>query len=214
MQGILFDLDGTLVNTLSDLADAMNRALVKNGLPPYPEERYRYFVGNGIHILTERVAGAWPEKMADVEKTYEADYAAHWHVRSAPYPGIPEMLEGLKQRGYRLCVFSNKPDRDTQNVIRYFFGEESFHVVRGQIEGIPIKPDPQGALLCAEALGVSPEHMLYLGDSGVDMRCAGNAGMTGIGALWGFREEQELREGGARYIVSSPQELLTLVDEL
>ena len=198
MKAALFDLDGTLINSLADIAWAMNLALREHGLREYPEKDYRYFVGSGVYVLTSRVIGERTDLEEKVRKTYMANYAAHSLDRTAPYPGIENMLRDLKRQGVKLCVFSNKPDPDTQHIVRHFFGGDLFDAVQGQISGIPIKPDPAGALQLAQKLDVEPAEMLYAGDSGVDMQCAVRAGMQACGVLWGFRDEPELRENGAR----------------
>jgi len=211
LRGALFDLDGTLVNTLSDLAYAMNRSLRIHGLVPYETDAYRYMVGNGIDILTHRAVGEHKELFDKVKHTYASYYSEHWHDRSEPYPGIMELLNYLKKQNMKLCVFSNKPHLDTCHVIRHYFGDDLFDEIQGQTARIPIKPDPAGAIELAERLGVSPEEMLYFGDSGVDMQCAKNAGMKAVGVLWGFRERQELMDNGADLLIEKPQDMITLL---
>ena len=211
MKAALFDLDGTLINSLADIAWAMNLALREHGLREYPEKDYRYFVGSGVYVLTSRVIGERTDLEEKVRKTYMANYAAHSLDRTAPYPGIENMLRDLKRQGVKLCVFSNKPDPDTQHIVRHFFGGDLFDAVQGQISGIPIKPDPAGALQLAQKLDVKPAEMLYAGDSGVDMQCAVRAGMQACGVLWGFRDEPELRENGARFLLHDPAELTDVI---
>ena len=213
MKAVLFDLDGTLVNTLDDLAYAMNYALSFHGLPTHPVDDYRYFVGNGIHILTERACADRKDMKERVEKTYAAYYSAHWNVYSKPYPNIIETLKCLKEQKIKLCVFSNKPHADTVHVIQYFFGKEIFDAVQGQTEDMPIKPDPAGAKRLAKHLDVAEDQMLYVGDSGVDMQCAKRAGMHATGALWGFRDREELLSNGAEILLQQPLELLRYVAE-
>ena len=162
IRAVLFDLDGTLINSLADIASAMNRALRLHGLEEYDEAAYRYLVGNGARILAQRAVGKRPEMAETVLRDYQAWYGTHNLVQSAPYPGIVEMLSDLKAAGLRLMVLSNKPDADTQHVIRHFFPEDTFALVRGQREGVPIKPDPTAALDMAAQLGVAPSEMLYL----------------------------------------------------
>ena len=212
MKAVLFDLDGTLTNTLQDIATAMNRALRRNGLPEFPVDAYRYLVGDGAKKLAERAVRDRQALRDAVLADYQAYYETHNQVATHPYAGIPELLAGLTERGYRLCVLSNKPHADTVNVVAHYFPQVDFALVRGQVEGVPVKPDPTGALAVASALGIAPEAFFYLGDTSVDMRCARRAGMRPIGALWGFREEQELREAGAERVIRVPQELLRIVD--
>ena len=213
IRAALFDLDGTLNNTLDDIADAMNWALAKNGLPEWPVDRYRYMVGNGARKLSERAVGNQKDLVNAVHRDYQARYETHNLVKTQPYPGIPELLRALAEQGLQLCVLSNKPDADTRHVITHFFPDIPFAIVRGQKEGVPLKPDPTAALQIASELGLSPSDFVYLGDTSVDMECARNAGMLPVGVLWGFRDEKELRESGAKWILSRPSELLTHLKE-
>ena len=180
-KAVLFDLDGTLTDTLQDIADAMNRALRLHGLPEWPVDAYRYLVGNGAEVLSERCVRERQELSAAVRQTYQAYYETHNLVQTKPYEGVPEMLQALVDRGIRLAVLSNKPDADTKAVVRHFFPEIPFAVVRGQVEGVPVKPDPTGALAVADEMGLAPGDFLYLGDTAVDMECALAAGMHPVG---------------------------------
>ena len=207
-QAVLFDLDGTLTNTLEDIAFAMNRALRMHGLPEHPVEKYRYLVGSGAKKLAQRAVGEHADMAASVLKTYQAYYQEHSLDKTCPYDGVADMLEALQQRGVKLCVFSNKPHADTCRVVAHFFPQISFAAVRGQMEGVPVKPDPAGALAVAEQLGVAPADFLYLGDTDVDMLCARNAGMHPVGVTWGFRDAEELRSAGAERLIHHPMELL------
>lgn len=211
-KAVLFDLDGTLTNTLNDISSAMNRALRLHGLPEFPVDAYRYLVGDGAKKLAERAVRDRQELAEQVRQTYQAYYETHALVTTQPYAGIPELLAALRARGLTLCVLSNKPDADTKNVVRHFFPEVDFGLVRGQVEGVPVKPDPAGAFAVAEALGISPEEFLYLGDTSVDMTCARRAGMHPVGVLWGFREEEELRASGAEFIIRTPMEAINCLD--
>ena len=208
MRAVLFDLDGTLTDTLTDISDAMNRALARNGLPQWDRDAYRYLVGNGARILARRAVRDRQDLMEDVLADYQAWYEVHNLDTTRPYPGIPELLAALTARGIPCCVLSNKPDADTRRVVRHFFPDIPFAVIRGQLPGVPVKPDPAGALAIAEALGIAPGDFLYLGDTAVDMTCARAAGMVPAGALWGFRDEKELRESGARFLFASPAAML------
>ncbi|MBP3453812.1 MAG: HAD family hydrolase [Clostridia bacterium] len=207
IQAVLFDLDGTLTNTLEDIAFAMNRALRLHGLPEHPVAAYRYMVGDGARVLARRAVGAREELADAMFREYQAYYQEHNLDRSKPYEGIVQMLESLQEKGVKLCVFSNKPHADTCRVVRHFFPQINFAVVRGQIDGVPVKPDPAGALAVAREIGVAPEDFLYLGDTNVDMFCARNAGMHPIGVTWGFREAEELLEAGAEKLLHHPMEL-------
>lgn len=208
IKAVLFDLDGTLTDTLQDIADAMNRSLRLHSLPEWPVEAYRYLVGDGAKKLAERAVRERHELALSVQREYQAYYATHNLVTTKPYEGVPEMLTALQAQGIKLAVFSNKPDADTKNVVQHFFPEVSWMTVRGQISGIPVKPAPAGALLTAQALGEVPQDILYLGDTSTDMLCARNAGMMPVGALWGFRTEEELRESGAVRCLTHPMEVL------
>ena len=211
IRAVLFDLDGTLTNTLDDIADAMNRSLRLHGLPEWPVDAYRYLVGDGAKKLAERAVRGRRELALSVQREYQAYYQEHTRVKTKPYDGVPEMLRALQDRGIPLAVFSNKPDADTKNVVAYYFPEIRWTVVRGQVEGVPVKPDPAGALAVAEALGASPDDVLYVGDTSTDMQCALNAGMHPVGVLWGFRTEAELRENGAEKLTAQPEDVLTML---
>ena len=212
VRAVLFDLDGTLTNTLEDIADAMNRSLRLHGLPEWPLDAYRYLVGDGAKKLAERAVRDRQELALSVQREYQAYYQEHTRVKTQPYDGVPEMLRALQDKGLKLAVFSNKPDADTKNVVAHFFPDIPWAAVRGQIEGVPVKPDPTGALAVAEALQIPPTEFLYLGDTATDMHCAVNAGMLPIGALWGFRTAEELQSSGARQLVQHPMDVLSCLE--
>ena len=207
LKAVVFDLDGTLTDTLQDIAGAMNRSLRLHGLPEYDVPAYRYLVGDGVRVLAQRAVGDRQDLMESVMKEYQAYYSEHSLDVSKPYDGIEAMLDWLQQQGLKLCVFSNKPHADTCRVVAHFFPNVKFDHVRGAMDGVAVKPDPAGAWLAAEALGVKPDECLYLGDTSVDMTCARNAGMHPVGVTWGFREEKELRESGAEIMIHHPREL-------
>lgn len=207
-RAVLFDLDGTLTDTLADIAAAMNRSLRLHGLPEFAVDEYRYLVGDGAKTLSERCVRGHLELAPSVRREYQAYYEKHTLDTTKPYPGIPEMLQALQEKGVRLAVFSNKPDADTRGVVAHFFPEIDWAVVRGQVEGVPVKPDPAGALKVAGEMGVAPGEFLYLGDTATDMRCAVASGMHPVGAAWGFRTVEELRDNGAEFIAHSPADLL------
>lgn len=210
-QAIIFDLDGTLTNTLTDISTAMNRALRLNDLPEHPVDAYRYMVGNGAKTLAVRAVGEHQDKMPAVLAEYQAYYEKHTQDATRPYDGVPELLEQLQARGLKLCVLSNKPHADTVNVVRHFFPQIQWAVIRGQVEGVPVKPDPAGAVAILEMLGLTGSDCYYLGDTYVDMTTAVSAGMHPVGVLWGFRDEKELRDSGAKNIIAHPLELLELL---
>ena len=211
IQAVLFDLDGTLLNTLEDIADSMNRALSENGLPEHPLNAYRYFVGDGINTLAKRATGFKEELVPIVQKAYQSYYALGLRNKTRPYDGVIKMLAELKARGLKLCVFSNKPHQDTLNVMAYYFPDTHFDAISGQKENVPVKPDPTGALKIARELRIPPKDFLYVGDTGVDMACANAAGMIPVGALWGFRLREELIEHHACHLIEKPVDLLGLL---
>ncbi len=210
-KAVIFDLDGTLINSLPDIARAMNQALIHAGLSPHPEEKYRYFVGDGVFNLAKRVAGDSQDKVPALLTFYMPYYAAHSRENSHVYAGIEAALRHLSDAGLSLCVFSNKDQTDVENVIAHYFAGTRFDVIRGRQDGFPIKPDPAGALMIAKALGVSAEECWYVGDTATDMHCGRNAGMETIGVEWGFRDRAELTSAGACHIVSSPSQMISLI---
>lgn len=211
---VIFDLDGTLLDSLRDLAVSMNHALRRNGFLEHELSAYNYFVGNGVDKLIERALpkeSCVPEVFARVKADFVSYYALHKADYTAPYPGVEELLRQLRKDGVALAVASNKFQSATQALVPYYFGEGTFSYVYGQREGVPIKPDPQVVFDIVREAGVSHGEVLYVGDSGVDMRTACRAGVAGVGALWGFRTREELLDNGATYLVESPLEILPLV---
>ena len=208
---VIFDLDGTLLNTIDDLAVSANYALRQHGYPEHELPAYRYFVGNGITKLIER---ALPEAerceptILQLREEFVGYYQRHKTDLTRPYPGIPELLTHLNDQGITLAVASNKYHQGTIELIRHFFGEKLFSVVLGQRENIPVKPDPAIVYEILSQTDTSPAETLYVGDSGVDMQTARNSHLTSIGVSWGFRSRKELKENGADYIVDSPEEIL------
>lgn len=213
-QAVLFDLDGTLLDTLEDLATAANRVLAARGLPVHPVAAYRTFVGDGLPTLVERMLPAHLRATAMVAEAVAAfteEYGRNWHERSAPYPGIEALLEQLTVAGVRLSILSNKPDGFTRLCVHRLLPRFHFEPLLGQRAGVPKKPDPAAALEIARRLELRPADILYVGDSGVDMRTARAAGMEPVGVLWGFRDQVELRQAGAHRLVARPEELLPIV---
>ncbi len=211
----VFDLDGTLLDTLGDLADSANQVLREWGLPEHPEAAYKKFVGDGVRALMFRCL---PEKQREdnqlLEKAVEQVrhiYSCRWHCRTAPYDGVNEMLAKLREKQIPMAVLSNKPDDFTQIVTDYFFPDQPFAVVQGQNEEIPPKPDPTGARAICRELSSLPEKTIYLGDTNTDMQTAINAGFFPIGACWGFRDAQELTDNGARSLIEHPLDLVSLI---
>ena len=213
-QALVFDLDGTLLDTLDDIADSANRVLASRGFPIHPHADYRAFIGKGVHRLVRRILPPAHQDEATVHACIEAyaqEYAHHWNVRTKPYPGVPEMLDGLVNSRLKLAVLSNKLDRFTQQCVRELLPKWIFDVVLGASDAFPPKPDPASAMETARRLGIPPAQCLYLGDSGVDMQTARAAGMRAVGALWGFRDRDELLRDGAELLVERPTEILELL---
>lgn len=210
---VIFDLDGTLLNTLGDLRAATNHALEVRGLPPHSMEEIRQFIGNGIRLL---ICRAMPEGTPEAEidaalDDFKAYYAAHIHDRTVPYDGIPQLLTALRKRGIQVAVLSNKIDSASQQLIEYFFPEKT-DVVFGEHVGVPRKPDPTSCRMVMQQLGVQPEQVLYVGDSGTDMQTAKNAGLYAVGVTWGFRSKEVLLKYGADVLVHRPEQILQILD--
>lgn len=210
-KAVIFDLDGTLVNSLPDISFAMNRALTLEGLVPHSEDRYRYFVGDGVIHLSERAAGERKDLAEKLREHYVPYYHEHSRDRSYVYDGIADMLVRLQREGILLSVFTNKDQPDAEDVIQHYFPSAPFRVIQGRQPGIPIKPDPEGVFRILEKLGTSKEETVYVGDTATDMKCGRNAGLFTFGVLWGFRTRDELENSGAKCIVSTPEELTGLV---
>ena len=213
---VVFDLDGTLLNTLDDLADSSNRVCAARGWPTYGRDRYRYFVGNGIPKLVERFTPQpcrTPETLAAVLAEFQADYGAHLKDSTAPYPGVPELLARLKAAGVQLAVYSNKADPFARQVAADYFDPSLFDLVRGARPGVPVKPAPQGTRELLAALHADPARTLYVGDSNVDVQTAHNAGLPCCGVLWGFRTREELAAEGAEFLAENAAQLEQVILE-
>lgn len=213
MKACIFDLDGTLTDTLESLAYSVKATLREMGLPEITTEQCRRFVGDGAKVLMERSLLAAGEKdLSRLEESLAAyrrifDENCTYHV--TPYQGIPELLQSLKEKGVLLAVLSNKPHEQAVKVVKEIFGERWFDYVSGQQEGIEKKPDPAGVIHIMETLKLTNEECLYVGDSEVDVRTGNNAGVRTIIVSWGFRTREELKEAGARTVIDSPLELLS-----
>jgi phosphoglycolate phosphatase len=213
-RAILFDLDGTLLDTLEDLADAVNEALARGGFPPRSLDEYRFLVGDGARNLVRRALPPEHRDDATVEPcldAFGAAYARLWDRKTRPYPGIPELLDALAARGLPMAVLSNKPDDFTKLCVARLLPRGRFAVVRGARPDTPPKPDPAAALAIAKQVGVPPADFLYVGDSNTDMGTARAAGMFPVGVTWGFRPASELLEHGARILITEPILLLKLL---
>ena len=215
MKACIFDLDGTLTNTLESMTYSVNLTLKEMGLSQITKDQCRMFVGNGERVLIEeslKVSGD-PEA-SRIEEGMEVygrifDQNCTYHV--TPYEGIPEMLKALKDRGIHLAVLSNKPDRQTVKVVKEIFGDEIFDYAQGQKDGIRRKPEPDGVWYLMDKMQVSKEECLYIGDSEVDAATGKNAGLKTIGVLWGFRDRKTLETAGADHLIARPEELLQFV---
>jgi len=209
-RAVLFDMDGTLLNTLVDIGLAANRTLAANGFPEQALEDYRLYVGRGAEQLIRQILPVRenrPETVRICLEQFLADYSLHWKENSHPYPGIAEMLNVFTKLSFRMAILSNKPHAITVDCARELLSDWSFEIVWGLQEGIPRKPDPTGALQIAERMGLAPTDFLYLGDTAIDMKTATATGMFPIGALWGFRSRQELVESGAKLLIDHPLDL-------
>ena len=212
VRAVLFDLDGTLADTLADLANATNAALAAVGCPPHPRDKYRHLVGDGARTLCARALPADRQELVDtVLEQMRAHYDAHCFDETTLYDGIQELIASLREQNYQLAVLSNKPDDFTQRMVAHYFPAGTFQIVRGQVAGTPLKPDPAAALAIARQLGIPAREWLYLGDTNTDMQTATAAGMMPVGVLWGFREKAELLASGATTIVATPADVLKLL---
>jgi len=211
---VVFDLDGTLLDTYEDLADSLNAVLAAIGRPALPGELVKQYIGDGVDALVRRALGdaAQPENVAQCAASFRAEYSRRWDCKTHPFDGVVELIAALGQRKIPMGVLSNKPDPFTQNCVAKLLPADAFNAVLGAKPEIPRKPDPTGARWIAEQLGVRPDETLYLGDTGTDMQTAVSAGMAAIGATWGYRSADELLAHGAVRLISKPEELLQLLN--
>lgn len=213
-KAIIFDLDGTLLDTLEDIGNSLNRVLAKKGYPIHKLDTYRHLVGDGVPML---VTSTLPEDKRNDDnirvctQEFREDYKHNWNVKTRPYDGITEMLDELTTREIKMAVLSNKPDFYTKRCVTELLPNYTFDIIIGQRDSFPLKPDPAGANEIVDYLKISPENFLYLGDTAVDMKTAVTAGMFAVGALWGFRSKEELQENGAQALIEKPQEILNLL---
>ncbi len=214
-KAVIFDLDGTLTDSIHSIKYSGDKAMEAFGYGPFTEEQYKYFVGDGAANLVRRALAAG----GDVELVhFEEAYARYREVfrencmyRVQPYEGVRELLAFMKEQGVRIAVLSNKPHAETVNVIETLFGKGYFDVVQGQKENVAIKPSPEGVYRILEELHLEAADILYLGDTATDMKTGKNAGAFTVGALWGFRDRKELEEGGADACIEYPLDLLRYV---
>ena len=213
---VAFDLDGTICNTLSDIASSLNRALAAQGFQTYSDDAVSGLIGKSIvYMCKNAVPQDRFEAWTDVCDGFLSDYAEHLCDTTVPYPEMPDMLHALRSRGITLAVVTNKPDPHAKKMIRTLFPEEGlFARVQGQCADYPVKPDPTMLDVVRESLGFSREETLYLGDMDVDLQFAKNAGLKCVGCGWGYRGEAFLKEAGAEHVISHPLELLEIIDTL
>ena len=212
-QNVIFDLDGTLLNTIDDLADASNYVCRLHGWPTHTVEEYKRFVGNGMAKLAERFAPEdWrtPEKVEQLLGEFMPYYDQHKQDKTAPYVGMPQALERLKAAGVHMAVLTNKADQMAAPVVNGYY-PDVFPMVQGAVKGFPTKPDPTLLHRLMSRMGAAPADTLFVGDSNVDIRTAKNGGLTSCGVLWGFRGRTELEQEGADFIVETPEELADLI---
>ncbi len=216
-RAVIFDLDGTLSDSIHSIKYCTDRTVAPYGFGPFSVEQYKYFVGDGAANLVRRALAAGGDTegvhFEEALARYKELFAVDCMYRVKPYEGIPKLLEELKHRGIKLAVLSNKPHAETVRVVETLFGRDCFDVIRGQSEGVPIKPDPAGVFAILEQLSMTPGEVLYLGDTATDMKTGKGAGAWTVGALWGFRKREELEEHHADAIIAHPLELLQYLDK-
>ena len=212
--GIIFDLDGTLLDTIKDIANAMNNVLKKLGYPVHSTESYCCFIGEGIEKLVRRALPQQAFTDAFVSQCIDSmkkEYDRCWKMHSGPYAGVPELLGCLQEQHMPMAILSNKPHDFTKIMVEALLPRWSFCKVWGARPSVPNKPDPAAALQIARDFALSPDQVLFLGDTKTDMETANRAGMYPVGALWGFRDEQELRQSGAKELIENPLDLLKIL---
>lgn len=212
---VIFDLDGTLIDSLGDIGDAMNAVLRELGHPIHPRDNYRFLVGDGLDILVRRALPPEIVEKANIDEVVgltRREYSKRWTDTTRPFPGIPELLGELRSQDITLAVLSNKPDFATRAIVDELFADHSFAVVRGARDDVPLKPDPTAFATIISDLGIPARQTVFVGDTAVDMETGVNAGALTVGVTWGFREADELVAHGADHIVHRPLEILEIVD--
>ena len=223
IKACIFDLDGTLTDTLTSIAYSANSSLRREGLSELPVDNFRYYTGNGArelvrrylrdtHVISSKLDPHDEKNFEHFLKSYMEEFSKYCMYRVKPFDGIPDFLAELRERGIRTAVLSNKPDAQTKEVVASVFGKDTFDQVQGQIDGVPRKPAPDGALRIARLFSAEPSECMYFGDTDTDMQTGKAAGMYTVGVLWGFRDRKELEENHADAIAERPSELLEILN--
>lgn len=211
---VLFDLDGTLIDSLPDIAAAMNAALAELGYPTHPLEAYKGFVGWGADRLVRAAAperAIEPSQFQTIKRLYMSKYGAHCTERTAPYPGVMAGLRALRERGMKLCVVSNKPDPHTKLVTSHYFGYDIFELAAGSEAGYPRKPDPELPLALLASIGSAPERAVFVGDTRIDLDTARNARIDFVGVAWGFQGRAVLEDAGASRVADDISQMTEMI---
>lgn len=214
-KAVIFDLDGTLSDSIHSMKYCVDKVMEKYGYGPFSVEQYKYFVGDGAANLIKRALLSGGDKelvhFEEAYARYKEIFRENCMYEVKPYEGIKELLAALKEKGIAIAVLSNKPHAETVNVIEALFGKDYFDVILGQTDKVAIKPSPEGVFVILDKLGVRPEETLYLGDTSTDMKTGKSAGAFTVGALWGFRDYKELFDNHADAIIEKPLQLLEYV---
>lgn len=213
IEGVIFDLDGTLLDTIADLAHSVNNVLVYHGYQQHPVESYIQFIGDGMEMLIQRAVGdsITNDELKKLVSELKEEYAVNWNRTTKPYPGIPELLQELSHKKIRISVFSNKAHEFTVSMVTYFFPDIPFNVILGLQDSIPRKPDPSGALLIARTMRIEPGQIAMIGDSATDIAMAHSCGMYAVAVSWGYRPVELLKQHNPEAIAHTPEEIVHII---